>query len=204
MTITIQAVERRLQNVELMLSQLNGEDVTVHVDKEMKGSFGSFVDMLSYEVKNDYRLHLQDDVILSPHFKEYLPYVEEIMNKKNIHLLSLYAPRRKSIHEAMNRKEKISVFENYSWLQGTVFSKKFVELMRLHLPLSKQTKHDDTFVREVLHTYKIKAYVHLPCVIQHNVEMVSVMGHGKGEGRRSIVYDENYITNFLNKENEKL
>jgi hypothetical protein len=193
MVITIQAVEERLFWVRKMQGEVSA---VVYIDHGKEGSFSSFREMLKIEV-NNYRLHLQDDVILSKRISEYLPYLENEMKNKDIHLLSLFAPRRKHILESFNRGETFALFPNYLWLQASIFSKHFIDLMRLEITTTKQNKHDDVFVAEVLKKYKIPAYVHIPSIVQHNTDIKSTMGHSNTYRRESSIYDHNYVTKFL-------
>ena len=196
-SITIQAVEKRKDNVEKMLAKLP-IDTIVHYDKKMISPLVAFYDMLEYKTK-DYRLHLQDDVLLPNRFSEYLPYVCKEMKDNEIDLLTLFTPKRKLPKEQMSKGIKFGVFPNYLWLQATIFSADFVDKMREHKKTSKKDygKHDDVFVQDCLLHNKIKAYCHLPSVVQHNVYMGSIVGNANSERRMSDIYDSNYINKYL-------
>jgi len=189
-TITAQCIPERLDYIKNELKALKG--VVYHVDKERKGSFGSFKDMLSIKVA-DYRLHLQDDVILADNFGDAIPDIEALMDVRGIDVLSLFAPRRKRIIEAYNQNILIDEFPNFLWLQATMFSARFVGLMQMEIEYTNQTKHDDVFVADVLKKYGVKAYVFLPSLVQHNVDLGSSMSHANSKRRTSPVFDKDFI-----------
>ncbi len=197
MIITIQAVEERRDNVDKINSQLKDIKTIIHYDTKRISPFNAFAEMLDVEVE-DYRLHLQDDIMLPNYFTDYLPYVKKEMINRKIDVLSLFAPQRKYITEQYKLKNNYVEFPNFLWLQAVIFSKKAISEMREYLKITNEKKHDDVFVANYLKSYNKKAYLHLPAIVQHNVYLGSVMGHRNNSSRMSAVYDNNYIKNFLN------
>lgn len=195
-SVVIQAVEKRKHNVDKMLLKLPKSTI-VHYDKKMISPISAFYDMLEYNTM-DFRLHLQDDVILPNRFSEYLPYVCKDMKDNEMDLLTLFTPRRKLPKEQLSKGIKYGIFPNYLWLQATIFSANFIDKMRKHKDIYKiDNKSCDLFVQDCLKHNKIKAYCHLPSVVQHNVYMGSVIGNADNELRMSDIYDSNYINKYL-------
>ncbi len=187
MIVTVQCVPERLDYIK---SQIKDKPAVYSIDTEKSGAFNSFAKMLDIDLgDSDYRLHLQDDVILSKNFWDKLPHIERLMKKKDIHVLSLYAPNRKDLREQHEQgKNKIVEFHRFLTLVTCVFSRKFISLMKQELKHTRQKKHDDVFVLHILRKYKIKAYVHLPSLTQHNQDIKSTMGHIKSSKRESPLF----------------
>ena len=201
--VTIQAVTEREQNVKEMLKRLPS-GVRVHYDTDRISPLHSFVQMLDIEF-TDYRLHLQDDVILPQGFKDYLPTILKDMKERNIEVLSLFAPRRKKLKELYKAGETYVKFNNFLWLQAVIFSKEVIDGIKRYIKHCKtfgieygEGKHDDILVREYLKENKKTAYCHLPSLVQHNTYMKSTMSHANSIQRASDIYDLNYIKKQLN------
>jgi hypothetical protein len=192
MIITVQCVPERIEYIKKQLKDIP-EDIPIvyHIDTEKSGSYNSFCDMLNLDLKDsDYRLHFQDDVILSNAFWGKINFIEKVMKSKDIHVLSLYAPNRKHLIEQFQQGKTIVQLDNFLGLVCCVFSKEFVAIMKLLQGTIKEKKHDDVFVREALRISGIKAYVMLPSLIQHNLEIRSAMGHHKNVKRQSPLFIE--------------
>lgn len=204
LTVTIQATEHRKDNVNKMLKELPS-DTIVYVDHELKGPLNSFTKMLDIKV-GDYRMHLQDDVVLNKGLKDYLPYVLNDMEKNKWEVLSLYAPTRNLVKEQISKGMKYGEFPD-CWIQCLIFNKRILNLLREHRkiynPLKKARKapcavySDDTFINDCFTKNKVKVMVHLPSIVQHDVYLGSLIGHQTSVRRMSDVYEKNYVTNFL-------
>jgi len=198
--ITIQAVEERALHVDVMTTVLgNTYPLKVHYDKEKISPLNAFYSMLDIPQIADYRLHMQDDIVFSNYLGNYLKYVVKDMKSKSIDVLTLFTPKRKLPKEQYAKGIKYGEFPNYLWLQATVFSKEFIEIMKAQrVELGEYTKHDDVFVAECLKKSKKKAYCHLPSIIQHDtIRFKSVVGNPNSKNRMSDLYDPDYIYNFL-------
>lgn len=194
MIVTIQAVPERLEHIKTYV--LPVEDTSVHVDWEKRGNLWSFYEMLKITVPT-YRLHLQDDVILARELHQYFPRLERMMDSGNIHVLSLYAPNRTHINNALiDPRKPIYPFPNFLWLQGTIFSRSFVQIMRDEQG-KHNTMHDDGFVSLVLKKYRIPAHVHIPGLVQHDLSMESTMKHLATKTRESPRFDPDFIVNHI-------
>ena len=191
MTVTIQAVTERAKNVHAIANQLNNECI-VYWDERRISPFDSFKQMLDISVK-DYRLHLQDDVILADNLQDYFLTLKSYMLAEDIHVFSLFAPNRKEFIEAYESGKHIVEFKNFLWLQAVIFSKTAIEEMRHYIKNYGEIKHDDVFVRDYLKKYNRKAYVHLPSLVQHNVWLGLVVGHRNDKRRMSKLFSKNYV-----------
>ena len=202
MLITIQAVEERRNHVDLMCHTLLPHKPVVHYDKLRKSPLNAFYNMLDIQqYQNEYRLHMQDDVIFNNRLVRYLPYVLKDMKERDMHVLTLFTPNRKLPKEQLSKGLKYGVFPNYLWLQATIFSTKFINIMReVRDEKGEYTKHDDVFVQDCLKRSKIQAYCHLPSIVQHHIKLGSVVGNANSKRRMSDIYDTNYITNYLENE----
>ena len=186
MQIIIQAVESRLDNVLKMLNDLPDETI-IHVDKERKGTFGSFVDILNnYEIKGP-RLHLQDDVILAKGFEIYLETLKRDFVNEEMNVLSLFSLKRKKVTLAYKNLEKYAEYHPFLMLQSVIFSERVLKGMKEYVKTNK-FNHDDVMVREYLKLKNIKAKVHLPNIVQHNIYLGSEINHPNSKNRMSPYY----------------
>ncbi len=190
MITTIQAVESRLKYIKPIVEEFNA---IVFVDYKKRNAFWSFKDMLDIEF-DDYRFHIQDDVILADGLKNYLPDLCGFMKDKNIQLLSLFAPARKSLSHEYFIGKRITPYRNYLGNMGVIFSKKFVDDMRIYVNISSQTIDDDVFIEETLSRTGTKAFVHLPALVQHDLGIDSILGHDT-----SVIHSNLFEKDFLKK-----
>ncbi len=188
---TVQACGERLEYITPLVKAFNP---IIHVDKKRKGSLVSFIDMLEIPVI-DYRFHLQDDVIIADELEKYLPELVKFMNVFDFHMITLYSPPRPSLLNAHKNGKRLYESHNFLGVLGCLFSKKFVEELKLHVPNTKQIFHDDFFIQEVLDKTGIKSYVHLPILVQHNITMHSINGNKTiGDHTVSDIFDKDFIT----------
>lgn len=209
MIITIQAVKERENYIREQIKDFVGEPI-IHIDEKRQGCLTSFMDMLEY--KDDYRAHLQDDIILADNFEKYLPYLTDFMSKNDIHLFSLYVPKMRRISQLTEYRDGISYLKwfvaGFFPLQGAIFSSKFIDLMRKEIKGKKREYYenmqkgnrnlnDDEFIMLVANKYKINSYLHIPSLVQHNVNLASVNGNNVTMDRISDNFEKNYITKKL-------
>ena len=203
MIVTVQCITERL---ELAKSVIKDADIPAlfYVDVDKEGCLPSFGAMLNEFPIDEYRLHLQDDLMFADNISLYLPKIESYMQNKDLHVLSLFAPNRKLILKQYQEGKVIAPFPNYLWLQATMFSPKFQSVMRSEYNnlSDKSIKDDDVFVAHVMKKHKVKAHVHLPSIVQHNIDIKSSLGHANSKNRESKVFDKNYINKVLKINNE--
>nr|DAQ46937.1 MAG TPA: hypothetical protein [Herelleviridae sp.] len=96
MIAVIQGVPSRNRVIQKIKKNLSGYvDVHIHLDCFMSGgAFYPFIEMLEKFPRDQYRLHMQDDIELCEDFGEALPYFENLVKEQGIDFLSLYAPKR--------------------------------------------------------------------------------------------------------------
>ena len=205
MKVTIQAVEERRGNVERMTDALGDSvDVEVYYDKRRISPLDSFMEMLKIPF-SEYRLHLQDDMILPEGFADYLPVLEDDVRENDFDVVALWAPPRKDLRESHGEGVKqYVVFGRFLTMTAVIFSKRAVEQMRLMRDAGLRDgvdwgRDDDFFVQGYLRDYKKTAYVHLPSIVQHNVYMGSTLGHASTASRLSELYEKDFIVRFLEK-----
>jgi len=198
MNVVVQSIDERLSFSKNQVAKAK-LDATYYVDTMKNGCLHSFGEMLNNFPTNEYRLHLQDDIIFADNFKFYLPILENIMQQKEIHVLSLFAPNRKLIIEQYNKGMQIAPFPNYLWLQASVFSPQFQYYLKHEFNNLENAdiKDDDVFVAYVMKKYGVKAYVHLPSLVQHDTSIKSSLGHANSKNRESKVFDKDFITKKL-------
>lgn len=199
MRCVIQTIPERLK-----FARLQAEKLGVHcdrwVDAEKKGPFLGFIDSLNFCPSGDeYRLHMQDDIIFCDDFVDYLPTLEEMMRKKEINLLSLFAPRRKHMRVQFEKGKRIGSFPNFLWMQCVIMSPLMVSRLKEHAH-QYDDKHDDVYVNAVLRAYKDKAFVHLPSLVQHDIGIPSSMGHANNDKRTSELFDPHFVTKWKNQQ----
>jgi len=197
MKCIIQTVPERLPYAEKQ-RELLGLPCDIHIDVNKTGPFNGFVDSLrNFDYGNEYRFHMQDDLILCDDLKDYIPEAERIMRENDMHLMSLYAPRYKSLKESYEKGRPWAKSLAGFAMQAIVFSPMLVKQMLDDAHYYKGWKHDDWFVTDVCRYHKIGAYVHLPSLCQHNVfEMKSVMGHPTSIRRTSEIFFPDFVTKW--------
>jgi len=93
MQVVIQGVPERMEKIKKIQAAFSETKVELSLDHEKSGHYGGLVNIINNDC-DEYRLIIQDDVILSPMFEDYLPQLEKIMIAEGIDVLSLFAPRR--------------------------------------------------------------------------------------------------------------
>lgn len=196
LTITLQAVPERLEMARSRLAPLAATyPVVESVDTERSGSFASFVRMLAIP-HTGYRLHVQDDIEFAPRLAEYLPRLVKQMEATGWPILSLFAPRRANLATALQDGHRIVPFVPFLWLQACIFSPSFIRLLQQAAPDTKE-KDDDVFVADVLRKHRLRAMVHLPSLVQHDVGLPSTLGHANSKHRTSDLYDPMFLSTIL-------
>lgn len=194
MEIVIQAVRKRQNNVDILTKKLPNAKVVW--DENLEGGFKTFTKILKIPFTG-YRLHLQDDAMVPNDLECYLHEVETIMKDNDIHVMSLYVPQRKFLKEQYEKGIRFSEFPNFLTMVACVFSNEVTDKMIAYLDVSKEKKHDDSFVQEFLSKHKMKAYVHYPSLVQHSIVLKSVMKNPNTDKRQSFCFDKNFISNYL-------
>lgn len=185
---------------ELALKQREalGFPCEIYVDEKLSKPFKGFWDsLLAYDSSDDYRLHMQDDLIYCDDFRDYIPEVMRLMREEDMHLFSLYGPRVKQLREAHAKGRRYcQSFKGFA-MQCIVFSPWLVEKMKELAPYYTGSHHDDWFVSEVVLYTKIKPFVHLPSLCQHNIwEIPSSMRHPKSIKRTSEIFEKDFVTKW--------
>ena len=199
MKIVLQCVPER---VEKAMQRVNSAGIScdIYVDKEKKGPFQGFVDCLhKYPSGDEYRLSMQDDLIYSEGFVDYLPHLEREMREKEIHLLSLYSPRKNNVIKAYESGKRYwKSFSGFTTV-CTIFSPHLVGLLLDYAPHYTGSQHDDWFVAATCQMNKVKTFVHLPSIVQHDLEIKSSLGHAwktRSGPRSSPAYEADFITRW--------
>lgn len=197
MKAIIQTIPSRLELAKKQRDAL-GTDCDIYVDEAMSGPFKGFHgSLMAHDYGSEYRLHMQDDLIYADNFKDYFPEVERLMRENDMHLLSLYAPRYKTLKAARDKGRRFCrSFAGFA-MQCIVFSPSFVQQMLELAPYYTYSPHDDWFVSEAVRATKIKPYVHLPSLCQHNVfEIRSSMGHPTSIRRTSEIFEPDFVNKW--------
>lgn len=194
MITTVQCVPTRRKYAEDVFKDF--KNIVYHEDKNYTGCFNSFKDMLDIPFE-DYRLHVQDDILITNDLHNNLDYLQNIMSDKKIEILSLYANPRKAIREAHLKKQTIARLNPFLMMQGVVFSYDFVQMLKEEISESRQNKYDDTFVGDVCKKRKVKAYCHIPSLVQHNLLLDSEIGNPNNpHNRKALFFDQEYFKNI--------
>jgi hypothetical protein len=192
--VSIQAIDERLDNAILIQEQMGGN---IYLDKEKAGILETFKLIIKNEARfGKYLVHFQDDVILADKLEDYCNTIVQDIKACNIHLLSLYVPKRKVFPAELlkNTKKKYYVLDNFLWCQGLVISPEMLKILDLYSETYKeQDKHDDVFIADCLKKFKLKAYVHIPGLVQHNITFKSSVSHSNSIQRTSELFNKDYI-----------
>lgn len=197
MKACIQTVPERLEFAKRQAKLLDFP-CDIYVDEKKEGPFKGFIaSMETFPSGNEYRLHMQDDIILCDDFKDYFPEVERMMTENDMHLLGLYAPRYKQHRNAHAKGRRFVKSIAGFAMPCIVFSPSMVDKMVRCAPQYTASPHDDWYVTEVCWAFKISAYVHIPSLTQHNVwEMKSSLGHAQNERRTSEIFEKDFVTKW--------
>ena len=199
MKVVVQCIPDRLEYIKNVCADL---DPHIHVDTEMKGPLPAFLDMLDYKHKG-YQLYLQDDVILADDFHTYLSTIENIAEMVEADVLCLYMPNQKVVRQMYANGGTIQPLKTCDWwIQGTVFSPRFLNLLRKEKAQGswKQTKPaysvDNWLTYVVCKKHNLRVFQHVPGIVQLNLEdLKSSIGHATSSQRVSTMYHADYITN---------
>lgn len=197
MKIVIQAIPERLDNVNFIVKKFENLNPIIYLDKERNGVFNSFIECLKL-AQDDYILCLQDDIFIAKDLEKYLPFLEKNMIEKGMEVLSLFSLKRNHVQEQFDSKVKFATYPNFLMLQATIFSPKVAQMIIEYSKESKQTKSSDLLVRHFLKHKKINSFVHLPCLVQHSMNVKSSLGHPQSKSRQSPYFDANYLIHNKN------
>lgn len=202
MKCVIQTIPARLEFAERQAKVL-GVHTDIFVDKDLQGPFKGFIQSLrDIPSGEQYRLHMQDDLILCPGLIYYLPTLQREMREKSMHYLSFYASRRKVFSHALKAGERIikAPIENYLPLLCTILSPWLVDRLLAHShQFDQDNKADDMYLAAVMKHYKTPAYYHIPSLAQHDIGIKSSIGYTNNKMRTSAIFDEQFVGRWLTK-----
>lgn len=189
--VSIQTIAERLENAERIRAQMGG---TIYLDAKREGLFPTFKNIIRQETKHQKHLvHFQDDVALAKDLESYIDTILQDMATKNMSLVSLFVPRRRAFAPE-NSFQRYEPLDNFLWCQGLVIRADFLAaLVTYASDYRKQEAYDDVFVAHALRHYKTKAYVHIPALVQHRIDMKSSIGHANSTSRTSEVFDPFFV-----------
>lgn len=178
-----------------------GIKTEIYCDKDMTGPYNGFISSLrTIESSKDYHLHSQDDVIYCKDLADYIPVLEKEMMDRRIHLISLYAPRRKQFREHAQKGVRIGKFSNF--LTGVcLLISPHLKRALINNAWTYEGRHDDVYINSVLRLFDEHAYVHIPSLVQHNIALPSTMKHATNTLRTSELYDEDFVIKFKSSPN---
>lgn len=196
MIAVIQCVLERQWYAERTIAEFKAIPGHIYVDRHRVGPYRGFINSLErFPSGDEYRLHLQDDVILARNLEDYLPTLEQEVRAREIDVLALYAPRRGHIDASAAAGERFAPFPNFLTMVAVLFSPWAVGAM-LEYSSTYSDIHDDFYVQTVLKKTKRKAYLHLPSLAQHNVRLKSSLGHASTVSRTSKYFDPDFVTKW--------
>lgn len=197
MNIIIQSVPERQSNVDIMLKKV--PNAVVIRDNNKIGNMPTFLSSL--KLHQGYTLRLQDDIIIPNGFSDYLEKIENHMRENDLHVVSLFSMKRNELDGYYKGGHGIYPYRNFIAMLAVVFSPLATEKMKEYVPITEdEKKHDDIFVRECFKKNKIKTYVHLPSLVQHRIDIKSMVGHPQSITRTSNTFDKDFITNEISRD----
>jgi hypothetical protein len=167
MITTIQTSAAYLENLNGIITEYNA---IVYNNENRDNSFLRFKDMLDIDF-DDYRFHLQDNVILADNLKQYIDTILiEFMNKNNINLLSLSSHPLKSITTEYFLGRRIADNSRRTFFHlnniGVIYSKNFINSIKQHIIHIDQEVDDIVFLNKIFKTTYFARHVHLPILVQ--------------------------------------
>jgi hypothetical protein len=196
MRCVIQTIPSRLAKAEAQSKAL-GLPCDLYVDTLMEGPFKAFIKtFIAIPYLNEYRFHMQDDLILADGLSGYLPSLERKMQNEGMHYLSLYSTPRKVFTDAHKnglRFIKAPVL-NYLHLQCVMFSPWLCSKLVEHAgEFDPNNRADDVYLANIIRAYKIPAYYHIPSLVQHDISMPSSVGYVNNKMRTSPIFDKHFM-----------
>lgn len=196
MIAVVQCVLERQWYAERTVAEFTKMPGHLYVDRHRVGPYKAFIASLErFPSGPEYRLHLQDDVILTPSLEDYLPTLEQEIRAREIDVLALYAPRRGHIDASASAGDRFAPFPNFLTMVAVLFSPWAVDALMRHSG-EYHEPYDDSYVQLILKKYKRKAYVHLPSLAQHNVRLKSSVGHAATSARTSKYFDPEFVAKW--------
>lgn len=183
LTVHVQAVPERARYVqESILPSLRSPlvvDATVWVDYAHKGPLWNARRIWSAIAGDEYPgLVLQDDVILHKDLWQHVPDLTGHLERNGWCAISLYAPPRKSVADALDGGMNFVATMNFLGLPGIMLRPDFAEgLVRFTGNIPPHDRHDDVQVRAYSRAIGKPVHITVPSLVQHNPNMRSVMGH---------------------------
>lgn len=189
MITAVQTIPKRLPYVESYHLKIF-PDAYVNNDVELSGTYSSFVNLLKEYPRDEYRLHLQDDIILSQGIERYLPRVIRDMVDLKLHMVTLYSPKKAKLTLSHERGLKYVQIDPFSGNLCVLFSPTMQEILLEESKTYKQKSSlqnkelrtrgnyaDDIFVRDICKKHKISIYAHLPVLCVHDISVRSSIGN---------------------------
>ncbi len=197
MEFWVQCVPERMELVERLKQKI--QDLNISCDYEHKGCIWNMLNIFK-QIKEEYALILQDDVIIPERFTEY---IEKVVSKEleGKHLVYLYISPRKE-YDRYPITEKRYVVVNDTGQPAYIISKELAKEVLKYYPKAKEKKHDDWLLQEVCKVLKIPIYHHIPGIVQHNPYIDSTMRNPRNiKHKLSRMYNPKIIDEVLKNEN---
>lgn len=203
MIAVIQTIPARLERARRQAKEF-GAPCDIYVDEKMEGTRIAFVKSLQrFNSQTEYRLHMQDDLILSDGLADYAKAMEEKCRKNGWEHMTFYANARKGLRDKYTAGENIVVEKprTYTSLLCTLMSPRLVKALIDGADLTNTAwQADDEYAAEVMKKSGIAVRFHLPNLVQHDVSVRSTVGNTGTKDRTSNTFDPNFITNWTKNE----
>ena len=210
--VTIQTVPQRMGNAKKIQSEFKDLECHIVEDRNIRGVMHGFISCVSLhkDTEYDYRVHLQDDVILVKGFEDYIKKLALELQQKEIEVIHLYDGKKQYCQDAFKQGKKFIKARQFASMQAVMFSKEadnylLSERINYEKKIVDQNLKvqgyspfaDDTYCMWVFgkKNKNIKSWFHLPALVQHNVNLKSTLGHRSNKTAMSYTFDINYLKN---------
>lgn len=169
-------------------------------DTNRQGNMITFIRLLNKVPKDDYILFLEDDVFLAENLNSYMPTILSEMVKFKYDFVSLSGGGKKIYKDAYDRGIKYVKINNHWGHWGIVLSPfmiaAFLRYYNQDTNPEKDKLNADYYIREIFKYYQITPMMHIPNIVQHNIDMKSALNTVQNWTRKSFVYDPKFIVNL--------
>ncbi len=191
MITTIKTSEENLKNIQPIIDKYNA---IVYIDKNINVPLHGFNEMLNIEF-DDYRFHIQDDVVLADDLDKYLQQLNMFLIKNRIDFLSLSAAPNKRLTAEYFVGKRIAEYRNDRYIlhdnKGIIYSKKLINYMKNDINTPNKIFEDElSFINFVLGKHGIIGYVHLPILVNINNDLTK---------QSNSLFEKNFIKEYYNR-----
>lgn len=187
MRISIQAVPERTQYIQNHiipeLQKQGNYQIKIFTDYEKRGPLWNALRIWN-DIKDDSEpsLILQDDIVIHSELSTFLPDLTAHVQTDDCLGISLFAPPRKIMRKSFDQGKNMIKNFKFLWLQAIILNPKYIRELT-YFAGNYELRHDDLVLQRFSQRQKIAIWNILPSLVQHNLNIKSIMGHPQKVGK---------------------